>query len=186
MKIYKLLFILISILVTTNSCKEIDKLTQFSMTFEAEENIPLISEVLLNQLDGQPLSYDFEVETNSSNTFSDNDTSKDLIERVFLNNAKLIIVSPEGVDFTFLDTIRVFIDTDKNREIELLIASKLVISEHVGDTIELDIEKQDLSPFLKEENIVLRLEVGIDKTTIEEYRIKLDIDFTVDAKILGV
>jgi hypothetical protein len=181
MKYIKVILVSLTIFVLISSCKKIDKFTQFDMSFDEPMTLPAVPIILT-----APIYYDVNKNTNSSSIFSDNNTAKNLIEEIILNEATITITTPEGSNFIFLETVRFFLDTDDNRDEEVLIASKMSISDSIGDELILDIVGQDLAPYLKEEEIVLRVEVDTDEVVPEELHIMIHINFHVDAKILGV
>jgi hypothetical protein len=178
MKIKILLVLLVALV--TSSCKEVDKFTHFNMSFDEPMDLPTFPWVL-----PEPLFFNVTKDTNSANTFLTHNTSKDLIEEIILTEAKITIVSTTG-DFSFLETVRFYLDVDEDREEEVLIASKLFVPDDIGKTIELDIIGQDLSSFLKEDQLTLRIEVDNDEVLTDELELMIHINFFVDAKILGV
>jgi len=178
MKIRIIVILVVALLV--NSCKEVDKFTHFNMSFDEPMDLPTFPWVL-----PEPLYFDVTKDTNSANTFLTHNTSKDLIEEIVLTEAKITIQSATG-DFSFLETVQFFLVVDVESEEKILIASKLLIPDDIGKTIELDIVGQDLATFLKEDQLTLRIEVDNDKVLTEELELMIHVNFFVDAKILGI
>ena len=83
-----------------NSCKKVDQFTQFNMDFNNEIIIPSTIGINLPINILTP-----EMETNSESTFELNDTRKDLIEEIRLTSLTISLQSPNGADFSFLESI---------------------------------------------------------------------------------
>jgi len=66
-----------------------------------------------------------EMETNSESKFSVNDTRKDLIEEITLTELELVIISPDTADFSFLNSIEVYISADGLEEIQIASLSEV-------------------------------------------------------------
>ena len=102
------------VLFTFNSCKTIDKLTQFNMSFNQTVVIPSST--------GISLPIDLitpDIETNAESTFEINDTRKDLIEEIRLTSLTLTLNAPGNADFSFLESIRVFMNAPDLPEVEI-------------------------------------------------------------------
>jgi len=160
-------------------CEIIDDLTKFDMEFKQTVKIPPTT--LINT------PFDIllpSVETNSESTFGSNNTTKDLIEEIRLKSLKLTISSPSDADFSYLESIEVFISAEDLPELK--IAFKEEVSEAVGAELSLDIIGDDLKEYLKKDAFKIRLKTTLDKTINEEQTIEVKSVFFVDAKILGV
>ena len=175
----KLLVIVFALGFFLNSCKIIDELTHFNMTFDEVLTLPPIPIIV-----DDPISFNYPFLTDSENTFLSYNTSKNLIEEIILKEASLTVINPTSSDFGFLKSISFYLDAEGLDEI--LIASKLVIADDIGANLYLDLEGQDLSEYLKKEAINLRVEVASDEIVTEDLDIKIHTMFAVDAKILGI
>ena len=66
------------------------------------------------------LPFDFitpDIPTNSEYAFSDNNTNKDLIESIQLRQIVLTILDPTDSDFSFLKSVKVYIDAEDLDEV---------------------------------------------------------------------
>lgn len=159
-------------------CSKLDELTKFNIDYETQATIP--STVGIN------LPFDVltpETETNSSSTFESNDTRKDLIEEIKLTKIQLEIVTPSDADFSFLESIEVFISAEGLSEI--LIASKIDVPVGIS-LLDLDVTDVDLKEYIKKDKYTLRLNTITDEAISQDHQIDIKSTFFVDAKILGL
>ncbi len=168
-------FILTLLLV---NCDKIDELTMFSIDYDTQVTIQ--SNVGIN------LPFDVftpDTETNSESTFESNDTRKDLIEEIKLTKLQLKIASPNDADFSFLESIEVYISAEGLSEVK--IASKTSIPETVT-SLDLDVVDVDLKDYIKKDSYKLRLNTVTDEAITRDHEIDIKSTFFVDAKILGL
>ena len=125
-----------------------------------------------------------DVETNSESTFEVNDTRKDLIEEIKLTTLTLTINMPTDADFSFLESINVFISAEDLEEVE--IAFKDSIPEDIGNSINLETIRIDIKEYIKKDNFNLRLSTVTDEILTRDHEIDVHSVFYVDAKILGL
>lgn len=166
------------------SCKLIDKLTQFNVPYSTEFTIPATTVVGLPiPILGieQPTS----ITTNSSQTFTNNNTRADLLEKVLLKKLVLTIISPSGQKFDFLKSAEVFVSADGLPEIKVASIDN-IDDATVGSSIEMTPGGDNLKEYLKKPEITIRVAASADKTTSAAINIKIDATFFVDAKILGI
>ena len=124
------------------------------------------------------------METNSESTFAVNDTRKDLIEEIKLTDLELVMISPEEADFSFLNSIEVYISADGLEEI--LIANLDEVPEDAGNVITLDTSDTDLKEYIKKDEFSLRLNTVTDELMSTDHELEVNSTFFVDAKILGL
>lgn len=170
------LFIGVMFLVGCNALK---KLTQFRINYNADFTIP--STIGIN------IPLDIltpEIQTNISQELSNNNTNKDLIESVKLEEMTLTINSPQGNGLDFLNKIYIYINADGLSE--KIIAYKENIPDGIGDTLKLDVTNEELKEYLKKDKIQLRANSTTDKLITQQISIKANNRFFVDAKILGL
>lgn len=162
------------------SCDKIDELTQFHVDYTTTVTVPATSVI--------SLPFDMftpDIESNSEATFSVNDTRTDLVEKVTLEELKLTLVSPETADFSFLESIEIYISADGLEETK--IAWKNNIAEEATTTIlELETSDEDVKEYIKKEDFQLRVNTVTDELIDEDHEIDVFADFFVDAKILGI
>lgn len=125
------------------------------------------------------------VTTNTTQTFSNNNTKADLLEKVLLKKLVLTITSPSAQKFDFLKSADIFISADGLPEV--MVASIDNIDDAtVGNSVEMTPSTSDLKEYLKKSEITIRVAATADKTTDNSINVKIDATFFVDAKILGV
>lgn len=169
----------ICLLVLFTACDKIDELTKFDMEYSQRATIPSST--------GINLPFDVftpEMETNSESTFAVNDTRKDLIEEIKLTDLELVMISPEEADFSFLNSIEVYISADGLEEI--LIANLDEVPEDAGNVITLNTSDTDLKEYIKKDEFSLRLNTVTDELMSTDHELEVNSTFFVDAKILGL
>ena len=175
----KLSIILIGLFFgTAISCKKFDEKTQFDMTFV--ESVTVESSV------GVDLPFDIytpERETNSEATFAVNDTRKDLIEEITINYLRLELTSPDGSDFSFLESIDIYLAADGLGE--TLIAWSEDVGEESTEILDLIVTEADLKEFIKKDKFTLRVNTVTDEFLTSDHQIDILSSFHVDAKIFG-
>ncbi len=167
------------IVITFYSCDKLDELTKFDIEYSQRATIPSST--------GIDLPFDVftpETETNSESEFEINDTRKDLIEEIRLTQLELVIISPDGADFSFLESISVFISADGLDEIQ--IASLAEVSDNTGTRLNLDTSDIDLKDYIKSDKFSLRLNTVTDELLSTDHELEVNSTFFVDAKILGL
>lgn len=170
---------LCSILLFAISCDVVDDLTKFDMAYDTSVEIKSTTAIDL------PFNvFTPDVETNSESEFAVNDTRKDLVEEVRLKNLKLDLSTPDDGDFSFLESIEIYISAEGLDEIQ--IASLNDIPEEIGNSLELDTSDMDLKEYIKKDHFNLRLNTVTDEALTTDHRIDVNAIFFVDAKILGI
>ncbi|MBT3384394.1 MAG: hypothetical protein HN778_03045 [Prolixibacteraceae bacterium] len=175
----KYLLILGLIIFTQSGCEKINQLTVFDLDYD--------SQVVIESLIGINLPFNLatpEIETNSESSFEINDTRKDLIEEVTLKQIKLEISDPIDGDFSFLESIKIYISSE-NLE-EKLIAWNEAVDPEAGNIIILETSNDDLQEYVKNDQIALRVNAVTDKLLLTDYTIDINSIFTIDARILGI
>jgi len=176
MKKYYVLFLLVWMAA---GCKKLDELTQFTIVYHTEAVIP--ATVSINTPIDIPLP---PITTDSEQTFENNNTHKDLIEEIRLEELEMKITDPVSGDFSFLQDIEIYMSADDLPEIK--IAWLYDIPDSVGNEIELETTGQDLQEYLKAESFNLRLKVTTDQLITQDYTVDVKTEFFVNAKILGI
>ncbi|AYN69405.1 hypothetical protein D1013_19450 [Euzebyella marina] len=161
------------------SCDKIDELTKFDIDYKSNVTIPSTM--------GVDLPFDIftpDVETNSESEFEVNDTRKDLIEEIRLKQLVLKITSPEDADFSFLESIEIYISAEDLDEIK--IAEEAQVDPNTGNTLDVDVIDIDLKEYIKKDKFSLRLYTVTDEAISRDHEIEVNSTFFVDAKILGL
>jgi hypothetical protein len=175
----KAIYILVALLIFDLSCKELDKFTMFdieySMSFSLNElkmaGIPL-------EIWAPPFA------THSDSIFDHYSTSPGLIEEVTLTQLQLVIESPPGMNFNFLDSIAFSLASDNVAEKQ--VAWRFPVPSDNSDTLLLDTTPDDLRLFITEDSIRMKVGLVIDSLFNLETVFKMNMVFHVDAKILGI
>lgn len=155
------------------ACDEIDELLTFRVNDRT--NIRIENTTALNL----PLEVPTPAVTSDSRQqFENNNTNADLVRDVKLEQLKLTITQPSGKTFSFLKSIRIFISTDQQAEMEL--ASLENISTTSG-MIELVPVQEKLDAYVKAPAYSLRTQITTDETLTQDVDIQVDLRFKVTA-----
>jgi len=176
---FKKSIFIICLLALITSCDKLDELTKFDMEYSQRATIPSSA--------GIDLPFDVftpEIETNSESTFEVNDTRKDLIEEIKLTELEMVIISPDGADFSFLNSIEVYISADGLEEIKIAYLEE--VADDAGSVITLDTSDTDLKEYIKSDEFSLRLNTVTDELMSTDHELEVNSTFFVDAKILGL
>ena len=172
------LFLILSFLFTISSCDKIDELTKFDIEYNSKVVVPGATGINLPFNVITP-----DMETNSDSKFEVNDTRKDLIEEIKLIALQMVITSPTAADFSFLNSVEVFISADGLDEIKI---AEKDVPENAGATLDVDVLDIDLKEYIKKDEFNLRLNTVTDEVINEDHEIDVNTTFFVDAKILGL
>ena len=155
------------------SCNEIDKLLTFSVynegSFRVESGLPINSPFEIPTPD---------VTTNSTVTFSANNTRADLVKDVRLQELKLTITNPSDRTFSFLKSIHVFISTNNTNEIELAFKNDINSTSKI---INLTCTAQKLDSYIRSSSYKLRTELVTKETITQDIDVKMNMRFSVVA-----
>jgi hypothetical protein len=171
----KLLFLSILCIVYLSSCKK--KLSQF--------HIDYTSKTTIQSTFGQFIPFSVftpETTTNSEVEFENNNTRKDKIESIRLEDLVLTITSPSNETFSFLNEIEIFISSPKHSEQK--VAFKKNIPSTVGNQIICDLTDIDLQSFVKDDTFTIRIKAITDETIAQDVDIDIYSNFFVDAKFI--
>ena len=158
-------------------CDTLNRLTQFNMTinsewvFQSTLNLNLPIDLIVP-----------DIGTNASSTFEGEGTVADLVEDIQLEALIIQLTSPNTEDFSFLESLEVYIQTEG--QIEQRIAFAEVISDNVGNTLELDVESVNLTAYVASDTFSLRFNSVIDEIVTQDMTIAIAATFMVDAKLL--
>jgi hypothetical protein len=140
MKNIKVFLFIVFAGVFSHSCDEDSPLLTFTFTnendFTIENQFPVDNPFIVPTPD---------VETNTSQTFENNNTSANLVETIKLTGLNLSIQSPDDFTFSFLKSIEIYISSEGLEE--KLLASKEEIPTDVSE-IELNTTETNLKPYL--------------------------------------
>lgn len=164
---------IVAALLTCSSCSVIDDLLTFSInnqtTFKIESAFPVGPAFNIVTPD---------VTTNSSSTFQNNKTKAELVKDVKLTSLKLTITNPSTKTFSFLKSIRLYISTDSNDEIELAFLEDI---SSTSNTLNLTCTSEKLDKYVKASSYKIRTKAVIKETLTEDITVKSDMTFKVTA-----
>lgn len=154
-------------------CDDIEKMLKFNINDKTAIRIESTS----------PFNLPIEIPTpdvtsNSQQQYENNNTRADLVQDVRLEQLKLSISYPDAKTFSFLKSIRIFISSDQNNEIELAALENIATG---TNTIELIPTNQKLDAYTKASSYNLRTEVTTRETLTESVDIQVDLKFLVTA-----
>ncbi len=172
------IILILTILFTVSSCDKIDELTKFDLEYNSKVIVPGATGINLPFNMITP-----DMETNSKSQFEVNDTRKDLIEEIKLTELKMVITSPTNADFSFLNSVEVYISAEGLDEIKI---AEKEVDENVGSTLDVNVLDIDLKEYIKKDEFNLRLNTVTDEVINEDHEIDVNSIFFVDAKILGI
>ncbi len=167
--------ILFTLLILLTGCKK--KLTQFYIDYN--------SQVVIQSTFGQMIPFSVmtpEITTNSEAEFESNNTNKDHIESIYLQDLILSITSPQGETFSFLNSVEIFISSPSMTEKK--VAFKNSIPSNVGTELICDLVSLDLQSFVKDDRFTIRIETITDETIPQDVYINVYSNFFVDAKLI--
>ncbi|MES2799449.1 MAG: hypothetical protein V4638_05500 [Bacteroidota bacterium] len=168
-----LLLLLSIVLFSLTSC---EKLFYFPINLESEVTIPSTVGAFLPFSLTTPA-----ITTNAVSTFEANNTAKEHVKSIVLNKLILTITDPSSEDFSFLNSINIFISANGLGEKKIAYISDIPAT--VGNEIECICVAEDLQEFVKNDQFILRVESTVDETLTQDIKINLDTRFLVKAKL---
>ncbi|MEH0158734.1 hypothetical protein V6R21_32160 [Limibacter armeniacum] len=172
-------YFLLATCTLLSSCDTLDKLTQFELKYTSNVTIPATVPI------ASPFEiFTPEIKSDSESQMSINNTKKDLVEEIYLKSMTLTIKSPEGEDFSFLESLAVTISAEGLEEQQ--IAFKDNIGENVSDVIEMEVEKINLREYILKDEFKLKVTTVTDELNSKSYDIEIFTKYHVNAEILGI
>lgn len=171
-------FVLLGLLgvFTLQGCSRFNPSVTFNLDYNA--NFTVESSRILN------LPFDFvtpNITTNSEAEFEANDTRKDLVEEITLENLTLNVTSPNGKTFSFLKAIYLYIDAEGLEE------TRFAFKEDIDkDDVQITLDKDpaNLADYVKKETFTIRAETITRETLNQDVEIASEMQFKVRAKLL--
>lgn len=165
---------------TFNSCKKIDKKTQFDIVVEKEVEVPSL--VGINLPFNLPTTA---IQSDINKQLEIKNKKKKKIEKIYLRELEASILSPSSQDFNFLKSIKLYISAESLDEI--LVAEALDLTNQNLTQLQITpLENKDLTSYVKKDNINLRVEIVTDETIFQKINLNIKSTFWVDAKIMGI
>ncbi|MDX5442251.1 MAG: hypothetical protein LPJ89_00535 [Hymenobacteraceae bacterium] len=174
MKFTKVWMVAVVLLIGAAACKkEIDKLLTFYINESAEMQLKsgLVAGTVLNVA---PVT----VNSGSEDEFENKNTRADMVKDITLERLTLTATQPANADFSFLQSVKIYISTNPNNEV--LLAYRDNIPDTVGNVLELTSTKVKLDEYVKAESYKLRTEAKLDKSS-RDMTVQSDMRFKVVA-----
>lgn len=169
----KIYLSVVTLMLLITSCNAIDDLLTFTIdnqtTFKISSGFPIGTAFSVITPD---------VPTNSSSTFENNNTKADLVKNVKISELKLTITNPTDKSFSFLKSVRLFISTDANDEIELAYLENI---NSTTNTLNLICTDQSLDKYIKASSYKIRTEAVLKESIAQDITVKADMKFRVTA-----
>lgn len=173
----KKVFLMLAIISFLAGCDALSELTKIdlplSQTVTIQKGIPI-------NVEAPPIKTP-DINTDIESTLSTYNVSADLVESVSFKSMKLTLT--DGSDFGFLKKIEIWISA------EGLEAKKIAWIDEVpaspGSSITLNVSKDDLKPFIMKDKFSMTLKITNDELLTTDKNIKIDMNFTLDLKVLG-
>lgn len=178
MKKYISIALLATALFGLNGCQLFDKLRTFTIPYSVEFTIP--SSTIFNLPFNLPTA---STTTNSEQRFQDEGIESAWIESIKLQSLKITVTAPENQDFSFLQSISIYINTEN--ESEVLIADRVPVPENPGKTVELEVKGADLYPYISQDDFTLRTSVTTGESITQDVDFRADMVVEVKATVPG-
>ena len=107
-----------------------------------------------------------------------------MIEQIVLKGLSLTITEPADGDFSFLESISIYLSAEGLEEIEIAWLDQVPTG--YVQSLQLETSNNDLQEYLKKDNFNLRLNTVTDEIITSDHHIDMHSEFFVDAKILGI
>ncbi len=104
-----------------------------------------------------------------------------LVRKATLEKATLSIENPAGQTFSFIKSLRFFLQVDGLPDVE--VANQSTIDNNIGDTLNLNVTNAELRNYLKKDKYRLRTEIVTDEVVTKPVKIKADLVFKVEILI---
>lgn len=156
-----------------SACNDVEKLLTFRISDSTSIQIQSTS----------PLNLPVEIPTpavtsNSQQQYQNNNTSKELVKDVKLEELKLTITDPPSKTFSFLKSIHIYISSTSSNEILLASLDNIAST---SNTVTLVPTKEKLDVYAKASSYNLRTEVETDETLTQSVDVQVDLKFVVTA-----
>ena len=166
------------ILFLVCGCKKVEEATRFEMKYDESIMVPATLGINLPFNIPTP-----DITSYSRSEFSMNNIQKRLVQEVMLTGLTLDLREPAYADFSFLESIRVFISTDDLPDKEIAWLDPL--PDDCGDHLNLDTSGEDLKEYIKAKAFFLKVRTVTDELLTSDHYIDIHCIFFVDARILG-
>ena len=177
-------FFLLSFVILNFSCKkkEVDKLTEFDISYTTNLTIPSAS-MTISSSSVSPTTVEFttpNVPTQQSTKFSAEGTAQSLIDQIKMTKYN-ISVSGTGSNLDFLKALTIYIKASSVGE--QIIATKTNIPTGIT-AISMDLQDVNIKDYIFQDNVQFRVVATFDATAASDQTLKMDETVHVNAKLL--
>lgn len=169
------MFLAAALFVSGPSCKKIDELTEFDINYTTNQTVPKSDVSVGGTVDFMSPG----IATESSQKFSSNGTSSDLVSEVKVS--KFSITNETG-NLDFLNSFTVYINADGVGETE--IARKENIPDGITK-VNADVTNANVKPHLLKDTIRIKMRVTVDALPAEDQQLKIEKTMRVAGKKLA-
>ncbi|MFM1874788.1 MAG: hypothetical protein RL266_525 [Bacteroidota bacterium] len=161
-----------------SGCKLIDELRTFNLNYTVDFTVPSTTIIDL------PLNLPTpSVTTNSEQRFENEGVESAWIESVKLIGLTCTITAPAGEDFSFLESISIYMNATGQPEV--LIANLEPVPATADNSITLEVTRVDLYPYISQNSFSLRTSVTTDESMTQNIDIAANLIIEVKATIPG-
>jgi len=175
---FKSLLLILVVIITSSCSKQFEGLTNFTIEYTQEVKVESNGGVNLPFNIGTP-----PVQTNTTSKFENENTAKNLIEEIYIEEVKITLTAPDNSDFSFLENITIYINADGKDEKK--IAWKNPVPSNTGVVLTLDISNVDLQEYIVQDEFSLRINVTTDEIITSDHYFEIYTRFYVNAKLLN-
>lgn len=170
--------IVFGILLSTSACKKvIEDLLTFNIDYSSSFTVP--SAIGVNTPFNVPAP---SVQTNASQKFQNNGTSKDKVKNIILKKPTLTITDPSQANFSMFKSIKLYISA--SGQPKKLLAESGEISTSAGKTLTLTPTSDNLDNYVKQDEFEVEAEVIMREAPLYEIDFRADMTFQVTANPL--
>lgn len=171
------LLLIVVIGLLSGCAKQFDGLTNF--TVEYTQEVTVQSSVGINlpfNISTPP------VPSGSEAKFKNENTRKDLIKHIYIEDLQMKITSPTNGDFSFLEDISIYLVAEGEGESK--IAWKEPVPNSAGNSIVLNVSAEDLQRFIVKDEFSLKVNITTDEVLAQDHTFEIFSKFDVSAKLI--
>ncbi|HVB04502.1 MAG TPA: hypothetical protein VNE41_12380 [Chitinophagaceae bacterium] len=155
-------------------CKKLKNLLNFNISYPDTFSVPS------DPLAGIPLTFQTgNMATNSSTEFQTYNTASSLVKHVYLTQLSLSILSPQGQNFSFLRSTKIFLYSPGLGSTEVAYLDS--IPSNVGNQLLLKMTGTDIQNYIKLDSFALQTTVVTSQTTSQDITLSCNSQFQVIA-----
>jgi hypothetical protein len=173
----KKLFLVFAIIPFLTGCNFLSDLTKIDLPLSQTVTIPKATPANIEATIKTP-----DVTTDIESTLSSYNVTTDLIESVSFKGMKL--TSSDESSLSYLKKVEIWISADSLESKKIAWIDE--VSASPGSSVTLNVSTDDLKSYVLKDKFSMMLKVTNDEQLIADKNIKVDMDFTLDLKVLGL